>query len=103
MQLEASALPPRSPYLQIDLPYKSTCFGLRDLLCADLLSFSTFHLISIAGDHSRTLCEWYTPNKSLRVPTIKAPVPKARAIFASADRDTSETLSLSDKIGGELE
>ena len=30
---------------------------------------------------------------------MKAPIPKARVIFASAERDTGETLSLSDKIG----
>jgi hypothetical protein len=99
MQLEASALPSGSPYTPIGFPYKSTCFRLRGLSGEDLLTFSTFKLRSIAEDHSRTLCVWYMPNNSLRVPTSKAPVPKARAIFASGDRDTSETLSLSDKIG----
>lgn len=64
------------------------------------MSFRTFRLRLIADDHSRSLCERYTLNNSLSVPTIIAPMPKARVIFVSADSDTSETLSLSDKIGG---
>jgi len=102
MQLGEFALPPGFPYSKVGSPYRSTCFRLQVLSCEDLLSLSIGHLRLIAEDHPRTLYEWYMRNNNLRVPIIKAPIPKARVIFASAEKDTSETLSLSDKIGGRL-